>query len=90
MAPGRGVGAAIYRGGVNSRPSDQTDLKGWRRCNLGGDGELTYEGEPDRWGPHASQPRGGAGRPPISASARSLVGCLLDGSRVFQCQFHRG
>ena len=41
---------AVYIGGsVNSRPSDQTDLKGQRRCNLGGGGESTFEGETDMW-----------------------------------------
>jgi len=40
---------AIYIGGsVNSRPSDQTNLKGQRRCNLGGSGEPTFEGEADQ------------------------------------------
>ena len=39
---------AVYIGGsINSGPSDQTNLKGQRRCNLGGDGELTFEGEVD-------------------------------------------
>ena len=40
----------VYIGGnINSGPSDQTDLKGWRRYNLGGGGELTFEAEADRW-----------------------------------------
>ena len=51
MTPGRGVHAVYIGGSVNSEPSDQTDLKGWRRCNLGGGGEPTYEREPNRWGP---------------------------------------
>jgi len=40
----------VYIGGsVNSRPSDQTDLKGQRRCNLGAGGEPTFKAEADRW-----------------------------------------
>ena len=39
---------AVYIGGsINSEPSDQTDLKERRRCNLGGSGEPTFEGEAD-------------------------------------------
>ena len=39
---------AVYIGGsVNYGPSDQTNLKGWCRCNLGGGGEMTFEGEAD-------------------------------------------
>ena len=34
---------------INSRPLDQTDLKERRRCNLGGDGEPTFDGGADRW-----------------------------------------
>ena len=37
---------SVYIGGsVNSGPSDQTDLKGRRRCNLESGGEPTFEGE---------------------------------------------
>ena len=50
------VGAGIYR--PKHEPSDQTDLNGWRRCNLGGGGEPTFEGGADRWGPQASRPAG--------------------------------
>ena len=51
---------AVYIGSsVNSEPSDQTDLKEWRRCNLGGGGEPTFEGGADRWGTQASCPIGG-------------------------------
>ena len=40
---------AVYIGGsINSGPSDQTDLKGWRRYNLGGSGELTLKREADQ------------------------------------------
>ena len=43
---------AIYIGGsINFVPLDQTDLKGWRRCNIGGGGKLTFEAEADRWAP---------------------------------------
>jgi hypothetical protein len=42
----------LYIGGsVNSGPSDRTNLKEWRRCNLGGGGEPTFEEKADRWGP---------------------------------------
>jgi hypothetical protein len=39
---------------INSEPSDQTDLKGQRRCNLGGGGEPTFKREADRWGKSSS------------------------------------
>jgi hypothetical protein len=43
---------AVYIGGsVNSEPLDQTDLNKWCRCNLGGGGEPTFEGEADQGGP---------------------------------------
>ena len=45
---GGGKGLLYIGGSINSGPSDQTNLKGERRCNLRGGGELTYEGEPDR------------------------------------------
>ena len=48
MAPGRGQGLVYIGQSINSRPSDQTDLKEQRRCNLGGSGEPTFEGEADR------------------------------------------
>jgi hypothetical protein len=38
-------------GSINYRLSDQTNLNKRRRCNLGGGGEPTFEGEADRWGP---------------------------------------
>ena len=42
----------VYIGrSVNRELLDQTDLNKRRRCNLGGGGELTFEGEADRWGP---------------------------------------
>ena len=47
MALGRGYRAVYILGSINSGPSDQTDLKEWRRCNLGGDGEPTFEAEAD-------------------------------------------
>ena len=46
-----GVGSAIYRGAINSEPSDQTDLKQRCRCTLKGSGKPTYEAEDDRWTP---------------------------------------
>jgi len=42
-----GVHGCIYRASINSGPSDQTNLKGRRGCNLGGGGELTFEAEAD-------------------------------------------
>ena len=54
---------AVYIGrSVNSGPSDQTDLKGWCRCNLGGGGEPTFKAEADRW----TQRLGGLGVGPPS------------------------
>jgi len=47
----RGYRAVYIGGSVNSGPSDQTDLKGQCRCNLGGGGKLTYEGGADVWAP---------------------------------------
>ena len=61
MALGRGYRAVYIRGSINSGPSDQTDLKQRRRCNLGGSGEPTFEGEDDMWVPWAGWPAGGAG-----------------------------
>jgi hypothetical protein len=85
-----GYMAVYIRGSINSGPSDQTDLKGWCRCNLGGGGEPTFEAETDPWIPQASRPSGGASRPPISVMARSSVSCLLDASRVFPSWYHHG
>ena len=78
---------AVYIGGsISSGPSDQTNLKGWRRCNLGGGGEPTFEGGADRWGHWADRPAGGAGRPHMSCSQGLLLWvafwCLLESSRV--------
>ena len=59
---------AVYIGrSVNSGPLDQTDLKEWRRCNLGGSGEPTFEGGADRWAQGAGWPAGGASRPHMVA-----------------------
>ena len=44
-----GVGAGIYRGTINPEPSDQTDLKERRRCNLQDGREPTFEGEDGMW-----------------------------------------
>ena len=44
----------VYIGrSINSGPLDQTNFKEWHRCNLGGGGEPTFEGEADRRGPVA-------------------------------------
>ena len=54
----------VYIGqSINSGPLDQTNLKERHRCNLGGDGELTFEGGVDRWAQGAGRPAGGADRP---------------------------
>jgi hypothetical protein len=78
---------AVYIGGsVNSRPSDQTDLKGWRRCNLGGDGEPSFEGKHDMCVPWAGRPQGGANRPHMSAPQGLLwwvaVQSVLESSHI--------
>ena len=49
MALGRGQGLVYIGQSVNSRPTDQTNLKEWRRCNQGGGGEPTFKGGADRW-----------------------------------------
>ena len=61
MTPGRVAGAGIYRPECLSEPLDQTDLKEWRRCNLGGGGEPTFKAEADWWDPQAGRPTSGAG-----------------------------
>ena len=48
-AKGGGQGLVYIGRSINSGPSDQTDLKERRRCNLGGGGEPTFEGGADRW-----------------------------------------
>ena len=53
-------------------PLDQTDLKEQRRCNPRGGGELTYQGEADRWDPQAGRPIGGAGQPHMEVT-RALL-----------------
>jgi hypothetical protein len=77
MAPGRRQGLQYIRGSINSEPSDQTNLKEQRRCNLGGDGEPTFEWGADRWGPQAGRPVGGGSH----LSFASVV-CLLESSGV--------
>jgi hypothetical protein len=72
MALGRGQGLVYIGQSINSRPSDQTDLKEWRRYNLGGDGKPTYEREADRWGNWADRPVGGVGWPHMSCSCGLL------------------
>ena len=76
---------AVYIGdSVNSGPSNQTDLKGRHRCNLGGGREPTFEGEHDIWVPWAGRPAGGADWPHMSASRglswRVAFWCLLEPS----------
>ena len=91
MAPGRGQGLVYIGQSINSGPLDQTDLKEWRRCNLGGGGEPTFKEEHDMWVLWAGRPVGGAGQPHMSVPLRSaLVGCLLECSRVFPRLFRRG
>jgi hypothetical protein len=51
IALGRGQGLVYIGWGINSGPSDQTDLKEWRRCNLGDGGKSTYEGGANWWDP---------------------------------------
>ena len=78
MALPEGVQGYIYRGSINSGPSGQNDLKGQRRCNLGGGRELTFEGEHDMWVPWASRIVGGTSRPHMSAP-RGCYGGLPSG-----------
>ena len=48
----RGWQGLVYIGrSVNPEPSDQTDLNGWHRCNLGDGGELTFERGAAKRGP---------------------------------------
>ena len=70
MALGRGQGLVYIGQSVNSGPSDPTNLKEWRRCNLGGGEELTFEEGADRWAQGARWPVGGASWPHMSASIR--------------------
>ena len=83
----QGVAGLVYIGrSINPEPSDQTDLNKWRRCNLGGGGEPTYEWGADRWALGASHPTGGAGRPHLMAPRPPLwcgvLSSLLEPSRV--------
>ena len=68
MALRRGYRAVYIGGSVNSGPSDQTDLKERRRCNLGGGGEPTFEGGADRWAQGGGRPVGGASQPHMVAT----------------------
>ena len=68
MALGRGQGTVYIGWSVNSGPSDQTDLKEQRRCNLGGGGEPTFEGGANRWAQGARRPIGGASQPHMEAT----------------------
>jgi hypothetical protein len=63
MSSERGKGLLYIGGTINSKPSDQTDLKQQRKLNLGGGGESTYKGETNRRDPQAGWPMGWAGRP---------------------------
>ena len=67
-----GVGLLYIGRGINSGPSDQTDLKERRRCNLGGGGEPTFEGGPNRWAQGAGRTAGGADRPHMVATCPPL------------------
>ena len=63
----------VYIGGsVNPEPSDQTDLKERRRCNLGGGAEPRFEGGADRWAQGARRPASGAGWPHMAATCPPL------------------
>jgi len=64
--------SAYIGGSINSVPSNQTDLKGRHRCNLGGDREPTFKGEHDRWDHWADRLAGQAGRPHMSWSCAHL------------------
>jgi hypothetical protein len=61
------VGPWIH-GNIKSEPLIRTNLEQWRRLNLGGCGEPTFEAEDDRWGQEADRPIGRAGRPHPSSS----------------------
>jgi hypothetical protein len=68
MPQGGGLGLVYIGRSVNPKPSDQTDLNKWRRCNLGGGGGTDVEVEADRWAQGACRLAGGAGQPHLVAS----------------------
>ena len=87
---GGGEGASYIGHSVQHEPLDQTDLKDdidWI--------SMAVENRPTKesltCGAHKPVGLGvGLAGPPINASAQSLVGCLLYGSRVLQCWFQHG
>jgi hypothetical protein len=63
-------GRGCYIGGyINSGSSNQTNLKEWCRCNLGGGGEPMFKAGADTW----SQGDGGVQVGPDLSSSRSLL-----------------
>ena len=72
MASKRGQGLVYIGWSINSEPSDQTDLKERRRCDLGGGGEPTFEGGADRWAQVAERPAGGADWPHMATTCPPL------------------
>jgi hypothetical protein len=61
--PQEGGTRLVYIGqSVNFGPSDQSDLKGQHRCNLGGGGRSDIEAEDDMWVPQASHLQVGLAR----------------------------
>ena len=79
----RGWQGLVYIGrSINPKPLDQTDLNKQRRCNLGGGGEPTFEGEHDMWVPWPYRPAGGVDRPHLAAPHGLLRWCLLESSQV--------
>jgi hypothetical protein len=89
MASGRRVGAAIYRGAINSKPSDQTNLK--QRCRL--DPMAVEEPTSKRsmtGGTRRLACRWGQPAPPIILLGSVMEGCLLVSSSVFWSCFCHG
>ena len=73
------VGAGIYSPERQTCALGSNRLKGWRRCNLGGGGEPTFEGGADMWAQGVGRPVGGASWAHLAASAPLLWhGVLLN------------
>ena len=68
MDLGRGQGLVYIGRSINSRLSDQTDLKERCRCTLGDGGEPTFKGGVDRWAQGTEWPIGGAEWPHMAAT----------------------
>ena len=83
IASGRGQGLVYIGQSINSGPSDQTDLKERRRCNLGGDEGGLKVGSLGRTACRWGQPA-----PHAILSWSPSVVCLLESSRVFPRWFH--